>query len=84
MEQNQINLGSKVRSLSFCLLLNIQMINTIVKRIKIYRAMAMEKSILIISRGKVDLNSLVAIWRETGFLDKKIAPNVAHRQQIHL
>ena len=84
MEQNQINLGSKVRSLSFCLLLNIQMINTIVKKIKIYKAMAMEKSILIISCGKVNLDSLVAIWRKAGFLDKKIVADVAHRQQIHL
>ena len=84
MEQNQINLGSKVRSLSFCLLLNIQMVNTIVKKIKIYRAIAMEKSMLIISRGKVNLDSLVAIWHEVSLSDKEIMADVAHRQQIHL
>jgi len=48
MEQNQINLGSRVKSLSFCFLLDNQMINTAFRKIKMYNAMAKEKSMLII------------------------------------
>ena len=47
-EQNQINLSSKVKSLSFCFLLTNQMINIAFKKISMYRDMAKEKSILII------------------------------------
>jgi len=48
-----MNLGSRVKSLSFSFLLNIQMINTAFKKRKMYSAMAREKSTLIIFNEQI-------------------------------
>lgn len=48
MEQNQINRGSRDKSLSFCFLLKSQRTNIIFTKRQIYNEIAKEKSILII------------------------------------
>lgn len=79
-----MNLGSSVRSLSFCLLLNTQMINTTARTKNVYKAMAVEKSMLIILCGEVNLYCLPFIGREVRLLHEKIVAYIAQGKQVHL
>ena len=83
-EQYQINLGSKVRSLSFSFLLNTQAVNANAKKIKRYMAMACEKSMLIIFCREVNLHHLPVIRREACLLYKKVVPDIAGGKQVYL
>ena len=75
-EQDQMNLGSSVKSLSFCFLLNIQAINIIFKKMKIYRAMAKEKSMLIIFCREVNFYALPVIRGKICLLYKEVVPDI--------
>ncbi len=81
-EQNQINLSSRVKSLSFCFLLTIQMTNITFRKIRIYKDIAKEKSTLIIRSRQVYLYCLPFIRGESSLLYKKIAADIAHTQKI--
>ncbi len=82
IEQNQMNLGSRVRSLSFCFLLNSHIIKITIRKRDVNKAMALEKSRLIIFSRKVNLYSLPEVRSEISLLYKKVVPDITHTQKI--
>jgi hypothetical protein len=78
IEQNQINLGSRVKSLSLAFLLKSQLNIIRDKNKTAYKAIAKEKSILIIFCGKVNFYHLPVIRGEPCLLDKEVITYITH------
>lgn len=77
-----MNLGERDNSLSFSFLPNNQPANITVIRIKAYRDMAKEKSMLIIFLGQVYFYDLPIIWDEPHLLYEKVSADIAHAYQV--